>query len=230
MSLIWWYGLLLLLKKVEQEISVRGVILTVLLSMLAFLMPLGVYGRLLSFNRTIQMFPFFYVGHLCRVKDINLPFKLSRNQRLCFVSLAGVIITLLIAISSRTLHVLEFYNVDVWVISHNNGRSVAALLGLRCFLLISACVLSMVVLDVFKIHERIACLGNATLLVYVMQGVFAHILPTVLPKSLYLEIGIAFVIVGISMFLIKPFDWHYITNPVSTVIKNIKSDNNEVIK
>lgn len=198
--------------------------------MLVFMIPLGVYGRLLSFNRTMQMFPFFYIGHLCRTKDIKLPFHLSRNQRLCLVSLACVIIAFLIAISSRTLHVLEFYNVDVWEISHNNGRPVGALIGLRSLLLIGACVLSVVIMDGLRISERMSRLGNATLLVYVVQGILAHILPSVLPKNTYLELGVAFVIVGMSICLIKNIDWHYITNPVSTVIKNIKTDNNEVIK
>lgn len=176
------------------------------------------------------MFPFFYLGHVCRTKNINLPLKLSEKQRLGLVLFTGTIIALLVVFSSRTLHVLEFYNVDVWELSRNGGRSVGVLLGLRCLLIVGACVLSMVVMDWVKISEKIAALGNATLLIYVLQGVFAHILPSVMLQSLYIELGIAFVIVGISICLIKTIDWHYITNPVSTVIKNIKSNKNEDIK
>lgn len=147
-----------------------------------------------------------------------------------FLFLAAIISVLFIYFSSRTLHVLEFYNVDVWTISKDSSISIVILLGARIFLMLCAIIMSIVIIEKFRIPEGISRLGGATLVVYVIQGVFAHIVPSIAPKNIYIELGIAFSIIGISVLLIKMIDYRYITNPLSTIIQIKKRNNNEDVK
>ena len=201
-----------------------GVFLTVSASILVFLLPLGNYGRLLSFNRTIQMLPFFYGGYLCRNKGINLPLELKKKKiSMMLLILSGLIMALLIVFSSRTLHVLEFYNVDVWSISNNCNLPVGSLLGMRALLMIGAAVISFVIIDMVKMSDRLSTLGCSTLVIYVIQGILAHILPLLSPANFYIELVIAFGILLISIFLIRTVDCRYITNPISTLLDKNKN-------
>ena len=204
-----------------------GVFLTVAASILVFILPLGNYGRLLSFNRTFQMLPFFYGGYLCRSKGINLPFELKRKTSTWLFILSGIIMAILIVFSSRTLHVLEFYNVDVWSISNNRNLPVGSLLGIRALLMMSTVVISFVIIEKIKMSERLSVLGRSTLVVYVIQGVFAHIIPSLAPANVYLELVIAFGILLLSVFLIRTLDCRYITNPISTLLDKNKKNKNK---
>lgn len=224
MSLLWWYGILLLIKRVLPNMSTwGGVFLTVSASILVFLLPLGSYGRLFSFNRTIQMFPFFYGGYLCRSKGINVPFKLKKIISTLLLILSVVIMALLIVFSSRTLHVLEFYNVDVWSISNNCNLPVGSLLCIRALLMIGAVVISFVIIEKVKMSNGLSTLGRSTLVIYVIQGVLAHILPSLAPANFYIELVIAFGILLISFFLIRTIDCRYITNPISKLLDKYKN-------
>lgn len=224
MSLLWWYGILLFIKRVMPNMSVwGGVIFTFTMSILVFLLPLGSYGRLFSFNRTIQMFPFFYGGYLCRSNGINLPLELKKKISTMLLILSGLIMALLIVFSSRTLHVLEFYNVDVWSISNNCNLPVGSLLGMRALLMIGTAVMSFVIIDMVKMSDRLSTLGRSTLVIYVIQGILAHILPLLFPANFYIELVMAFGILLISIFLIRTVDCRYITNPISTLLDKNKN-------
>lgn len=206
-----------------------GVFLSILISMVVFAMPLGIYGRVFSFNRTFQMFPFFYGGYLCRINSIKLPQESKMKNSTLFLLLAAII-ALLLYFSSRILHELEFYNTDVWSIGKNGGLSIGILIGIRIFLMLCAVIISFVIIDRFRIPSSLSRLGSATLVIYVIQGVFAHIAPLIAPRNLYIELGIAFLIVSISILLIKNIDCRYITNPMSTLFLNYKRNNNENVK
>lgn len=200
-----------------------GVFLTVTTSILVFLLPLGSYGRLFSFNRTIQMFPFFYGGYLCRSNGINVPFGLKKKVSALLLILSGIFIALMIVFSSRTLHVLEFYNVDVWSISNNCNLPVGSLLVIRALLMIGAVVISFVIIEKVKMSDRLSILGRSTLVIYVIQGILAHIIPSLAPANLNIELIIALGILLLSVFLIKTFDCRYITNPISTLLDKNKN-------
>ena len=193
-------------------------------------MPLGVYGRAFSFNRTFQMFPFFFGGYLCRINNIKLPLESKMKYSTLHLFLAAIITMFIIYFSSRTLHVLEFYNVDAWSISKDSCISIDVLIGIRIVLILCAIIMSIAFIEKFSIPESISRLGSATLVVYVIQGVFAHIVPSIAPQNIYIELGIAFLIISVSILLIKKIDCRYITNPLSTIILNFKRNDNEDIK
>lgn len=207
-----------------------GVILSILISVVVFAMPLGVFGRAFSFNRTFQMFPFFYGGYLCRINNIKLRLESKMKYSTLYLLLTAIITIFLIYFSSRTLHVLEFYNADVWSIGKNSGLTIGILIGIRLFLMLCAIIISFVIIDRFRIPSSFSRLGSATLVIYVIQGVFAHIIPLIAPRNLYAELGITFLIISISILLIKTIDCRYITNPLSTLLLNYKRNDNENVK
>lgn len=232
MSLVWWYGLLLFIKKTKVEnIEWGGVlIISVIISITVFAFPFGNYGRLLSFNRTIQMFPFFYGGYLLKNKGVVLPYGIKKSINIIALLLVGLLFVFLLLHTSRLLHELEFYNTDAWTISNNWGTSVMELLGYRVFLMLCAVVISMLIIENFKIPVKISLLGESTMVIYVIQGIFAHLIPSIAPSNLYIELGIAFFIVLVSIVLIKHVDCRYITNPITTCIELFKERNNEKSK
>lgn len=200
-----------------------GVFLTVSASILVFLLPLGNYGRMLSFNRTIQMLPFFCGGYICRSKGIKLPYGIKKIISNSLMILSAIVLVLLMYYSSRTLHVLEFYNVDVWSISNNSNLPVVSLVGVRFLLMISTIVVSFLIIEKVKLSESISFLGRSTLVIYVLQGIFAHIVPSLAPANLYIELVIGLGILLLSILLIKTIDCRYITNPISTLFDNNKN-------
>lgn len=191
--------------------------------MLVFLLPLGNYGRLLSFNRTIQMLPYFYGGYLCSSKGLNLPCGIKKEASALLLILSVIIMVLLIHYSSRTLHVLEFYNVDAWSIGNKSKLPLWGLLGSRCLLMISTIIVSFAIIEKVKLSERLSILGKSTLVIYVVQGILAHIIPSLSPANLSIELAIGAGILLLSFFLIKTIDCKYITNPISTLFDKIKN-------
>jgi len=223
MSLAWWYGVLLIVRRIAPKMTGwGGVFLSIIISMFVFVMPIGVYGRAFSFNRTFQMFPFFYGGYLCHNNSIKLPLESKMKYSTLYLLLAAIITMFLIYFSSRTLHVLEFYNVDAWSISKDSCISIEGLIGIRIVLMLCAVIMSIAIIEKFRISDCISRLGSATLVVYVIQGVFAHIVPLIAPQNVFIELGVAFLIISISVLLIKKIDCRYITNPLSTIIMNYK--------
>ena len=221
MSLVWWYGVLLIVRRITPKMTGwGGVFLSILISMAVFIMPLGAYGRLFSFNRTFQMFPFFYGGYLCRINSIKLPLESKMRKSILLLFLVGVITVMLIYFSSRILHTLEFYNLDVWSIGKDSALSIGQLIGIRLILMFCAIIVSFVIIENFRIPNSLSYFGSATLVVYVIQGVFAHIVPLIAPQNMFIELGVAFLIISISVLLIKKIDCRYITNPLSTIIMN----------
>lgn len=207
-----------------------GVFLSILISMVVFAIPLGIYGSIFSFNRTFQMFPFFFGGYLCRINSIKLPLESKMKNSTLFLLLAAIIIALLLYFSSRTLHTLEFYNMDVWLISKESALSTGLLIGIRLILMFCAIIISFVIIENFRISNSLSYFGSATLVVYVIQGVFAHIVPLIAPQNMFIELGVAFLIISISVLLIKKIDCRCITNPLSTIIMNYNRNDNEDVK
>lgn len=231
MSLAWWYGVLLIVRRIALKMTDwRGEFLSILISMVVFSMPLGIYGRVFSFNRTFQMFPFFYGGYLCRINSIKIPLESKMKNSTSYLLLAAIITMFLIYFSSRTLHVLEFYNVDAWSISKDSCISIDVLIGMRIVLMLSVVIFFIAIIEKFKIPDYLSRLGSATLVIYVIQGIFAHILPSIAPQNICVELGIAILIISISVLLIKSIDCRYLTNPISTIFLNYKRNDNEDFK
>lgn len=205
-------------------------IISVLISTAVFALPCGIYGRLLSFNRTIQMFPFFYGGYLLKNKGVALPYGIKKSIDISASVFVGLLIVFLWFHTSRLLHEIEFYNTDAWMISNKWGVSVAELLGRRVFLMLCAVVISLVIIENLRMPVRLSTLGESTMVIYVIQGIFAHLIPSIAPSNLYIELGIAFFIVLVSIVLIKHVDCRYITNPITTCIELFKERNNEKSK
>ena len=169
------------------------------------------------------MFPFFYGGYLCQIKGLKLPYEIKKKTSTLLLILSGIIMGLLIYYSSRTLHVLEYYNVDVWSISKNCDLSVLSLLVFRCLLFISSVIVSFVIIEKVKMSERISFWGRYTLVIYVLQGILAHIIPSLAPANLYIELVIGLGILLLSVVLIKTIDCRYITNPISSLTDKNKN-------
>ena len=176
------------------------------------------------------MFPFFFGGYLCRINSIKLPLESKMKNSTLFLLLAAIIIALLLYFSSRTLHTLEFYNMDVWLISKESALSTGLLIGIRLILMFCAIIISFVIIENFRISNSLSYFGSATLVVYVIQGVFAHIVPLIAPQNMFIELGVAFLIISISVLLIKKIDCRCITNPLSTIIMNYNRNDNEDVK
>ena len=169
------------------------------------------------------MLPYFYGGYLCPSKGLSLPCGIKKKASALLLILSFFIMVLLVHYSSRTLHVLEFYNVDVWSIGNNSNLSIVSLLGVRCLLMISTIVVSYAIIEKVKLSERLSVLGKSTLVIYVVQGILAHIIPSLTPANLSIELAIGVGILLLSFFLIKTIDCKYITNPISTLFDKIKN-------
>lgn len=204
-----------------------GVFLSILVSFFVFLLPLGDYGRLFSFNRTIQFFPFFYTGYLLKQRGIVFPFIMSKLWRNVLLVVSGVSVLILLFLPffstafTAAINNIEFYNIDVWLLNGGHGFIVLSLLIFGRVLLIPvSIVLSSLILSQIRFSNRFAQFGSSTLVVYVVQGVLAHIGSHMLPDNLFIELLLAIFILCFSIVLIKKTDTRYITNPLSSIIKN----------
>ncbi len=207
-----------------------GVIISMLASFAVFLLPIGQYGGILSFNRTLQMFPFFYVGQMCKNNNLSVPYGIKTKFKLMLGFLTGIAVILLAIYSCRPLHVLEFWRDNVWYISGISGIPVVRLLLFRLLLIVCAGTISIFVVENIRLPNRLSELGSSTLVIFVIQGWLAHFIPTLVPNNIFIELGVASIIIALSIVIIKTIDSRYITNPVTIllekVVKHVNKYNN----
>lgn len=226
-SLSLWYTMIYGIKFLKLKLNlISGITFSILIALISYIIPIS-KGSFI-FHKTLEMFPFFFFGYLCKLKNINLPLVIRKKTKYFFILLT-IVIFIFIILYPHPVYKLFLYNTDVWTIanSHCNGKificcNPLGLCTLRFIIMICSSIISYTIIHTIILPEKISILGRYTLVIYTFQGIFAHLIPDYLPKNLGIELGVATAILALSILLIKKINYRYVTNPISTIYKRIK--------
>lgn len=220
LSMIFWYSIVYLLDKYSLIMRNRGgVIISIVLSLIVFLLPLGRYGNLFSFQRTFMFLPYFMFGYILKKQGRPLIPKLTSRMRLLIGMGSIVSIVLCMVYSGSLLHVLEFNNANIWFISNLYEKDPLNLLLLKIAISMGAIVTTAGVLLFIRFPNSISQLGSQTLVFYVVQGILVHIIARQYALSFLLSVILSIISIIVSLLLIKCIKLKYITNPISSILK-----------
>ena len=177
------------------------------------------YGNLFSFQRTFMFLPYFIFGYILKKQGRSLIPKLTTGKRL-LISMGSIVsIFLCMVYSGRLLHVLEFNNANMWFISNLYEIDPLNLLLLKIAINIGAIITTAGVLLFIRFPSSISQLGSQTLIFFVVQGIFVHIVARQYSLSFLLSIVLSIISIIVSLLLIKCINSKYITNPISSILK-----------
>ena len=222
LSMMFWYCIVYLLDKYSLFIKIGGgkiLIISVVLSLFVFLIPLRMYGNLFSFQRTFMFLPYFILGYLMKKQGRPLIPELTTRMRLLIGMGSIVSFVLCLVCSGRLLHVLEFNNANIWFISNLYEKDPLNLLLLKITVSMGAIITTAGVLLFIRFPKIISQLGSQTLVFYVVQGILVHIVARQYSLSFLLSIVLSIISIIVSLLLIKCVNYKYITNPISSILK-----------
>lgn len=223
LSMIFWYSIVCLLDKYSLIMRNVGggkiLIISIILSLIVFLLPLCMYGNLFSFQRTFMFLPYFIFGYILKKQGRSLIPKFTSRMRLLIGMGSIVSIVLCIVYSGRLLHVLEFNNANIWFISNLYEKDFLNLLLLKIAISMGAIITTAGVLLFIRLPKSISQLGSQTLVFYVVQGILVHIVARQFSLSFLLSVILSMISIIVSLLLIKSVNLKYITNPISSILK-----------
>ena len=176
------------------------------------------YGNLFSFQRTFMFLPYFIFGYLLKKQGRPLIPKLKSRMKLLIGMGSIVSIVLCMVYSGRLLHVLEFNNANIWFISNLHEKDPLYLFFIKFAISMGAIITTAGVLLFIRFPKNISQLGSQTLVFYVVQGIYVHIVARQYSLSFLLSIILSIVSIIISLLLIKCVNLKYITNPISSIL------------
>lgn len=216
LSLICWRYMLYCMVGVRMMGKRMILICSVILAFLFLLIPLQEkYLNIFSVMRTVQYFPLFFLGYC-----IN-PILVEKLRNRAFIKVAlygasAVTLFCCCALTSRSLHVLEFHRDSLYGLSSEFGTYFESLLYLVA-ITVGGLTISMALLSVRKLPKFFCDYGRYSLIFYFVQGVLVFKITKLLPVNLPIELLLAAstIVVGVIISNYCP----RITNPVSWLLE-----------
>ena len=205
-------------------------ILSVIVSLLFLLIPY--YGRLLSYQRTIGLLPFFLLGYYAKNTTC-----IERIKKINPIITGSILIGIFIGISlldsdlkTMLLRASHFANDRLDIISDNTLLNILV----RIFCLIIAIIMSVCVINLCKFTtELLRFYGKDTMLFFIYHGLFIHVFIhifnklNILSEYPFVSDLFMFVIIMILLFIMVKFRiFHLLINPISNFRKYITTKYN----
>ncbi|MGM9737339.1 MAG: acyltransferase family protein [Candidatus Cryptobacteroides sp.] len=217
-SLILWRYFIYFAKNYAGISVLVAVAVSILLSILFFLLPLGKIETVFAISKTIQFFPFFIIGNYLRKWDIS---SLCRGYEKQFIVLSIIVILTLCWLIpySRAIHLTSFRRSNLFSIQQETSLGLIVLCLLKLFVESATIILSGAAICCFsRLKDTIGRLGRYSIVIYVVQAFCVTFVWTALPDILWIEMLFAAVVILAGVIISVMGIGKYLTNPVTTII------------
>ena len=183
LSLLFWRGLLFLFRDINNIIFL---IVSLIVSLITFIIPIDGSRDYLSLYRTFQYFPFFCFGYCLRTSGLHL--LKSKNFRKPLTMLSVILVLLICCFDDRTLHLICFRRTNIFEIAREVNCSYAYIGVTKFFVACSSIIISLFILSVSNAFTKLCPLGKDTMTIFVLQAIIVHFATYRIPATLFAEL------------------------------------------
>lgn len=219
-ALIVWKIVYYLLGKILHK---NSVILLLSIAMVPISMLLiNKHNEVFSIMRAICFFPFFMIGTMLSEGSI----RKIKSYRIFLAVLAIIIFILIMTLSSRYIHELEWHRKGVFQLNEEYGYSVLSIF--LCTLLIygSSLITILSMLTISKLPYSICQYGRYSLTFYVLQDISWNLSKNYPDLSMPAQYSWCILTVLLGILIVNIDCQNLITHPFSHVIKLLSKNKN----